>query len=377
MVSVIPWLAFLCPSSSGHSLLGKRAARRACALMTESSQPSPGEAAPPRGETGTCVVVAGTREESKNGKLKKALSDIIAPEDFEFVEVPCIAAQAGPDRERLVDTLAEEGRRVGAGEKPRFGYAAVTSPEGANVFLECLRSASLTKCPIPVTAVGKSTAEILAKAGVEPVFVPSKATAETLAAELPSVSSSSSTSSSSSSSSSSLSSSSCPGRVLYPTSNLSLGTLERLLKERGFEVTRLETYATVTAQWDEEKTQSAARTQIATFGSPSSVRNWVEKLSLREGGRELLSSQAAACIGETSGRAAEKMEVFREVVWPEKPGMDAWARLTADLVVAHRRRNGSESSPHDASRALLNASPQAADHSGNAASDEELIVGEK
>ena len=57
---------------------------------------------------------------------------------------------------------------------------AITSPEAAGTFLEAWRASA--QPAVRVASVGAGTAKLLSAGGVEPAFVPSKATAKTLAA---------------------------------------------------------------------------------------------------------------------------------------------------------------------------------------------------
>lgn len=63
-------------------------------------------------------------------------------------------------------------------------------------------------------------------------------------------------------------------------------------------------------------------TQVATFGSPSAVRAWAAHSPNRP---------IAACIGGTSQRAAEN-QGFTQIVAPSKPGVEGWAKVTAEAV---------------------------------------------
>ena len=110
-----------------------------------------------------------TREDGKNGKLEKLLKDAGVPCE----ELPCIAF------ERL-DGCADLESAQQLGD---FGWCVITSPESAGVFLDAWRATGSS--PLRVASVGAGTAKVLADAGLAPELVPSKATAKTLAAELP------------------------------------------------------------------------------------------------------------------------------------------------------------------------------------------------
>lgn len=94
------------------------------------------------------------------------------------------------------------------------------------------------------------------------------------------------------------------------------------LKERGYEVTRLDTYDTVGATWSAADEKAAKEAGIVTLASPSAVKTWAERVGV---------SQIAACIGETSAEACREAG-FAKVFWPEKPGMPGWVEAVDDAA---------------------------------------------
>ncbi|CAM9221774.1 unnamed protein product, partial [Choristocarpus tenellus] len=238
--------------------------------------------------------VALTREAGKNIKL----AELLQKDGVPSVEVPCIAHADGEDLPKLPLALIEED----------LVYVVVTSPEAAKVFLGGWRVAG--KPSVSVACVGKATGEALRKGGVEPAFTPSKATGETLAAELPMPDSSES---------------GVLPRILYPASVKAQQTLEKGLQERGFEVHRLNTYDTIPALWGEEEKAAAASVTVAAFGSPSAVKTWAARVGTK--------STSAACIGETSASACRAAGwVEEQVFFPDKPGMEGWAQAVRDAL---------------------------------------------
>jgi uroporphyrinogen-III synthase len=233
------------------------------------------------------TVVALTREDGKNGKLIKQIQENSAlNEKVELVELPCIEHASGPDFEQLGATLISA----------RWDYVAVTSPEAAKVLASAWDV--VKDDPLPVCAVGKATEKTLEGYGIPVAFVPSKATAETLAAELE-----------------------LKGEettLLYPASARAKDTLQNNLQARGFKVTRLNTYDTVTANWTEDQKKAAARAKIACFASPSSVKGWLKNTG---DNKEVI----AACIGETSAKACRGHE-WKEtnIFYPDSPGLEGW-----------------------------------------------------
>jgi uroporphyrinogen-III synthase len=246
------------------------------------------------------LVVAVTREDGKNSKLVNAVErNPELTESVELVELPCIEHASGPDINILGETLKSK----------QWDYIAVTSPEAAKVLAS--EWDVVRDNPIPVAAVGKATEQALKSFGIPVAFTPSKATAKTLAAEL-----------------------AMKGEettLLYPASAKAKSTLETGLKARGFEVTRLNTYDTVTATWSSEQKVTSQTVKIACFGSPSSVDGW---LSNTENNNEVF----AACIGETSAEACrghgwEESRIF----FPESPGIEGWVETIRQASLETKR----------------------------------------
>jgi uroporphyrinogen-III synthase len=242
------------------------------------------------------VTVAVTREDGKNSKLIDKIEESASLRDHvEVLELPCIEHASGPDYDRLQSTLVDGS----------WDYVAVTSPEAANV-LASVWDAVRDK-PVAVAAVGKATEKTLEKFGIPVSFVPSKATADTLAAELE-----------------------LKGEgttLLYPASARAQNTLQNGLEARGFKVTRLNTYDTITASWTEEQKEKAKRVKVACFASPSSIKGW---LLNTDGNKDVI----AACIGETSATAC-RGHSWREgqIYYPESPGIEGWVESIQNAVL--------------------------------------------
>jgi len=220
-----------------------------------------------------------TREKGKNDKLRRKLEE----RGVTVIELPCIQAVELEDAAKLPESLGEE-----------WEWVVVTSPEGAKILAKAWHSGGRPN--IRVAAVGAATAKIIEKEGISDVFVPSKAHAKDLAAELPDAKEN--------------------GRILYPVSKLAKDELQVLLGERGFEVQRFDTYTTEPADWTEEDEKLAASARIVTFGSPSAVRVWAK--------RAPVDTPIAVCIGGTSARACESAG-FARIEFPSNPGVENWA----------------------------------------------------
>ena len=226
--------------------------------------------------------IALTRELGANDKLSVLLKPYCC------IELPCITFSNGEDVGKLPDAITTHDVIV------------VTSPQAASVFLE-----SWNICGRPyvkIASVGKGTSKSLISNGIDVIFEPSDATAETLAKEIPL---------------------SLGKTVLYPSSAIAENTLANGLTNRGFVVTRLNTYCTVPAEWTEDQLNSAKSIDIVTFASPSAVKIWNEKV-----GNEFI----AVAIGPTSHNAAQKLG-FKAVFSPDgSKGVDAWAKLIIEIA---------------------------------------------
>lgn len=223
-------------------------------------------------------------------------------------KIPCIRHQDGPDLPLLPTALEDKD----------LAYVVITSPEAAKVFLSGWNQAG--QPTMPVACVGKATSEALEKSGVTPVFIPTKATGETLAAELPFPEAATGAE---------------RGRlVLYPASSRAQETIEAGLTARGFNVRRLNTYDTVPAEWDSGAEAAAKAASVAAFGSPSAVKTWARKMGVAPGtNRQGTGDALAACIGKTSARACREAGwADSAIFYPEKPGMEGWARAVLDAL---------------------------------------------
>jgi len=186
-------------------------------------------------------LVALTRESSKNEKLRVALNS----KGIETIDLPCISHDIGEDRNMFTRHLLNSHT---------WTYIVITSPQAASVLLEAWRE--IRSPSIRTASVGSQTSSVLIQGGITPVFESSCANADTLAVELPF----------------STDTLAVNNKVLYPASARASDKLQTKLSERGFEVTRLNTYTTEAAQWDAGMIDKARGADIATFGSPSAVK---------------------------------------------------------------------------------------------------------
>lgn len=185
------------------------------------------------------TLVALTREASKNHEL----GHILSKKGIHTVALPCISHDAGHDRELLPNFLL----------KP-WNYVVITSPHAASCLLDAWSEAGYPS--LQIASIGSRTSSILIDGGITPVFEASCANADTLAKELPYIPNLPN-----------------PLTVLYPTSSVAKDTLQAALKQRGFEVTRLNSYTSDLLRWgDSRMLEDAKRTTLITFGSPSAVK---------------------------------------------------------------------------------------------------------
>jgi uroporphyrinogen-III synthase len=248
------------------------------------------------------ILVALTREDGKNFKfIQRITSDPNLNDLVNLVEIPCIEHANGPDFDNLGSTLTSQ----------KWDYVVVTSPEAARVAASAWDV--VRDNPPPVAAVGKATEETLEEFGIPVTFCPSKATAKTLAAEL--ISKGEGTT------------------VLYPASNRAMNTLQDCLSSRGFAVTRLNTYDTITANWSDEQKEIASKVQVACFASPSSIKGWLYNTGDKK-------DVIAACIGETSAEACRNHGWPESMIfYPDAPGLEGWAdavkEAMEDIRISH------------------------------------------
>ncbi|PON46851.1 Tetrapyrrole biosynthesis, uroporphyrinogen III synthase [Parasponia andersonii] len=263
------------PSSLPHCpLLHRRiqAASSSAVTLTLTSKPK--------------VVV--TRERGKNGKLINAL----AKHGISCLELPLIQHTKGPDLDRLSTVLSDTA----------FDWIVITSPEAGSVFLEAWKASGSPNVKIAVVGAGTASIfnEVLqsSKQSLNVAFMPSKATGKVLASELPNNGNTKCT-------------------VLYPASAKASNEIQEGLSNRGFEVTRLNTYTTAPVhdvdQMDLERALSAP---VITVASPSAIRAWVNVIPKPD-----KWSNSVACIGETTAAAAKRLGL-RNVYYPTHPGLE-------------------------------------------------------
>ncbi|TKV91170.2 hypothetical protein SEVIR_9G077232v4 [Setaria viridis] len=247
------------------------------------------------------VVV--TRERGKNAKLIAALEK----HNIQSLELPLIKHVDGPDTYRLPDVLRND----------KFDWITISSPEAAAVFLQGWKAAASPK--VRVAVVGAGTAKVFDEVSqsddqsLEVAFSPSKAMGKVLASELPRGSEST-----------------C--KVLYPASAKASREIQDGLSDRGFHVTRLNTYTTVPVEDVEPLTlKLAISAPVVAVASPSALKAWLKLISKVDNW-----NNSIACIGETTGSAAKKLGL-KSIYYPTTPGLEGWVESILEALRVHRQ----------------------------------------
>lgn len=187
-----------------------------------------------------------------------------------------------------------------------FDWVVFTSPTGAKYFEARMNalsfSLSLQERP-KVAAVGRKTAEALARAGLKVDFVPSVYTTAHLGRELPAGKGE---------------------KVLLLRADIADPALSKSLRERGVEIEEAAIYRTLPGR---ESSSRLSGADVVVFASPSAVRGLCSMV--KEDELERLRSLTAVCIGPVT-EAAARVNGFAKTVVPED--------YTLDSVVSEVRR---------------------------------------
>lgn len=173
------------------------------------------------------------------------------------------------------------------------GWIILTSPQGAKRYLQTgMRHLHLA-------AVGESTAEPLWNAGLT-AFIPSRANAQTLAAELPTT----------------------PQTVLHLTSDIASHTLQKGLLTRGFSYERAALYCTSTRALTKKEEQLLLGANVITLASGSAAS------SLARYGTHF----SVATLGEQTTHQAQALG-FRHIAQARHPTLESLAEATLSLLL--------------------------------------------
>ena len=271
-----------------------------------------------------------TREKGANTQLK----NLLEARNIATVELPCITFERTDGFDELCSILKGSKSAI-------HPWIVITSPAAAAFFAEAWIETSSFRSPADlesrIASVGVGSAKVLAAAGLPVDFLPSKADGKRLAAELPAEG---------------LVTGSC-GSVLFPTSALAANAIADGLAARGIRTTRIDTYTTAPAVWSAEDLARASSARFVTFGSPSAVRIWTERVG---------HAAVAVCIGETTAAAAREFgfgQVFlppmRDHGMPEgnrATAIEAWAMCCAETVEAGEEDGDDDEGPRPVGRIL-------------------------
>src|SRR5690606_37668691 len=132
-----------------------------------------------------------------------------------------------------------------------------------------------------IASIGDATRAALAARGVRPDFVPSRATSDVLAEELPRVNG---------------------ARVYLPVSNLTDDRLISALRKRGGQVEKVAAYETVPEPLDAERLREVAEADAVTFTSASTAKYLARAL----GDARLPDGAKLVSIGEQTSKAVRE-----------------------------------------------------------------------
>ncbi len=222
-----------------------------------------------------------TRDQKKDRPLARRLEEAGVP----YVGVPLLKHAPGPDHAKLPHLLREG-----------WDWVMVTSPTAAAFVLAAWEKAG--KPDVRAAAIGEGTARVLQAGGMPVSHTSSKAYGSHLASGLGS-----------------------PGRVLWPTSTLAGGEMEKNLTRRGFTLTRLDVYLTLPRELSEDEKRTLTTATVAALASPSAVRAWAGATRARP---------PTAAIGRVSAQAAIDAG-FEQVWFPDNPGIEGWAGVIIDV----------------------------------------------
>jgi len=191
----------------------------------------------------------------------------------------------------------------------RWDWALFTSANAISFFGEQLRAAGLDWRALAgarLGAIGPGTSAALEALGLRVDFVPSSAIAESLAEELPGISSET--------------------RVLIPRAAEARDAIVEMLRARGAQVEDIPVYRTLRDERGSSRAGELLRSgdvDVVAFTSSSAVRVMVDAV-----GSEALTKVAVVCIGPITAETAQKLGVGVHAVAEEHtiPGLVAALR---------------------------------------------------
>ncbi|WP_134684805.1 uroporphyrinogen-III C-methyltransferase [Brevibacillus migulae] len=227
-----------------------------------------------------------TRARSQASELSEKIAEL-GGEAYEF---PLVKMIPPTDPRPLDEAISQLGS---------FDWVIFTSPNGVGFFFKRLRElgADIRHMRAKLAAVGPKTAEALQEKGLTVTVLPGEFRAEGLL--------------------NSLEGQLKPGeKVLLPRADIAREVLPRELKERGLEVTEVDTYETVIDAENAAETIELFKEKaisIVTFTSSSTVKNFVQALA-QENLQELLDGVQIACIGPVTADTAKELGLAVDIV---------------------------------------------------------------
>ncbi len=220
---------------------------------------------------GRRVILTGTQEGSELAPtLAQQLGQLLCSEGAEVLGVPLMTFEPTSQPQVVQHRLQHlQG----------FSWLLLTSPQAVRALIHELRALELgtqSLRHLRLAAVGRGTAQRLGEWGRPPDFVPSKATAQHLAAELPLTTGE---------------------RVLHLTSQLAEHTLTQTLSRRGAVVERLELYRTVPRQLSRLELEALRGADVTVVLSGSAARQLASVAG---------TSGMVAAIGAPTAQAARQ-----------------------------------------------------------------------
>ena len=249
-----------------------------------------------------------TRSSSQAGEL----TDLLAREGAESVELPCIQVHPLEDDSPLRDAAA----RLGG-----YRWVVFTSVNGVDAFWAALEGCGRDARAfggVHVAAIGPATARSLARRGIAADYVPAEYVAEALLEGL--------------------GAHVHPGdTVLIPRAEGAREVLVEGLRARGVTVDALVAYRTTLPRSSGDRARRLLRedtVDVVTFASSSTVRNLV---ALLQGDTSLLERTLVACIGPATAATAEELGLRVDIRASEYtlPGLVTAIKEHCDHQPAH------------------------------------------
>jgi uroporphyrinogen-III synthase len=214
-----------------------------------------------------------------------ALASALVDAGAKVIELPVIAFADPADGGRAL--------RVEAGCASTYDWIVLTSANAVERFAGALRDGrDLGGSRLAV--VGEATARALQQHHLVADLVPEHETAEGLVAAMPDAPRAGR----------------APGRVLFPRAASARPVVAAGLRAKGWEVTEVEAYRTVTARAGvgENDLDAASHADVITFTSPSTVTGYVELAGSRR------PAPVVVCIGPVTAEAARRAGFAVDVV---------------------------------------------------------------